>query len=454
MIRRTSSIIIIAALALAAAHQTAHAGENAVVSSQIVLQLNVGGDIQSVQMGATTIGSIPSQRIFLLQVPANVNMMAFLQTLLQNPQVNWAEQNYFNQCPEGSTQSFFFNVGTAGEYAGQYALLTASINQSHTITQGQGRIVAVLDTGVDVSHPALVGKIAPGGFNFVSMNSDVSDIATGTDTDGDQLFDELVGHGTFIAGAVAVTAPAAKILPVKVLDSNGAGTTFRVVQGIYHAVENGAHVINLSFGANVDSQAIAEAIQFATVSGVVLVSAAGNNGLPSVQYPAANPNVIGVTGTDALDLKAEFANYGVAIDVCAPAVSIISTLPNNQYGYGDGTSMASAMTAGVAALVGAQHPQLTPAQIRHRLMISAQAIDVLNPPYAGLLGAGRIDAHAAVTHLVVGDLNQDQIVNVADLLLLISQWGPCPAAGNCPADLDASGAVSTVDLLTLLANWG
>ena len=113
----------------------------------------------------------------------------------------------------------------------QYALRLLGVSAAHDVSTGSGVIVAVLDTGIDPHHEVLAGMILPDGYNFVDDNYDVSDVANGLDDDNDGDIDEMVGHGTVVAGVVAAVAPDAALLPVKVLDSDGSGTTFQAAQG-------------------------------------------------------------------------------------------------------------------------------------------------------------------------------------------------------------------------------
>ena len=447
------SLVAILGLSIATPAALAGDGANAYQNDRAVVKLARGASIDEINSDYDTsvVAAIPSRSMFLLQLPENSDEEGFEMVLEQDPRIEWADLNFQDAVPGGSTQSFFFNVAS-DLFLTQYAFDRVNFGSGQSST-GQGVVVALLDTGLDVNHPALLGHIAPSSYNFVDGISSVADLPNGIDDDDDGFIDEMVGHGTFIAGLVAHIAPDALILPVKVLDSDGSGDSFQVAQGIYYAMEHGATVINLSLGTTNESQVLATAVADAHDAGVTVLAAAGNeNQLMPLVYPAADPHVIGVASTTSADLKSDFSNYGTYVTISAPGTDIVSLYPDNQYAQCSGTSAATALVSGTAVLLKSANLQLTPDQIRFQLQQSADGIDNLNPPYAGLLGAGRLNVGAAVADAmpVIGDLNGDRHVNVADLLILIGAW----AQPSSPADLNGDGTVNVGDLLMLLAHWG
>jgi len=189
---------------------------------------------------------------------------------------------------------------------------------------------------------------------------------------------DVNGHGTHVAGTIAggnngfgVTGIAydAKIMPVKVLNNEGSGSSDSVVDGIYYAVNNGANVINLSLGGNFPNSALEAAIQYASSKGTVVVMAAGNNGYPFTNYPARYADNWGLA-VGAVDRDNKMANFSNQAGmnafpyVTAPGVGIYSSVPGNQYATYSGTSMATPHVAGVVALMLSANPSLTDAQIR------------------------------------------------------------------------------------------
>jgi len=214
---------------------------------------------------------------------------------------------------------------------------------------GSDVVVSVIDTGIDLDHPEFAGRIVPG-YDFVDWDD--------TPEDGNS-------HGTHVAGTIAAAhnaigisgvAPAAKIMPVRVLDDAGSGLMSDVIAGIRWSADNGADVINLSLGGGGYSQALSDTIQYASDSGSVVVMAAGNEWADSPSYPAAlaSENGIAVGAVDSGQNMADFSNQSgleVLDYVTAPGVDIYSTVLDGQYGVMSGTSMASPHVAGLAALI-------------------------------------------------------------------------------------------------------
>ena len=254
--------------------------------------------------------------------------------------------------------------------------------------EGEEVIVAVVDTGVDLNHPDLKDRLVLG-YNVF--------------TEGSDAYDD-VGHGTHVAGIIAAqinnyegiagVAPRTRIMPVKVLDETGAGSTYAVAQGIIWATDNGARVINLSLGNYAEAEFLHDAIRYAYDRDVVLVAATGNDHTESPGYPAAYDEVFAVGATDYDQSVAQFSNYGEYVDVAAPGVSIASTYPSNQYAALSGTSMASPHTAALAAMIRSVNPKLTNEQIMQ--LIRTTAADLGDRGHDRYYGYGQIDVGRAV----------------------------------------------------------
>ena len=252
-------------------------------------------------------------------------------------------------------------------------------------------IVAVVDTGVDTAHPDLSGKIVAG-YDYVN-------------NDNDPMDDH--GHGTHVAGisaastnngiGVAGVGWNVKIMPMKVLSGSGNGYDSWVASGIRGAVDRGAHVINLSLGGAGFSQTLKDATDYAISKNVVVVAASGNTGSATVNYPAGNPNVIGVGATDSSDKIASFSTYNSTVDVSAPGVNIASTYYNSgqhAYAYMSGTSMAAPHVAGLAGLVKSKWPAYTVSQVASR--IQSYSDDKGSPGRDNYYGHGRINVQRAL----------------------------------------------------------
>lgn len=289
-------------------------------------------------------------------------------------------------------------VDGAGYTIDQPALGSAGLPVGTTVTTGtagDGIVVAVLDTGVDLVHPELVTRLAHGGFDFVDADPVPADDANGVDDDRDGDVDEGVGHGTYVAGLIALVAPDATILPVRVLDSDGSGTTWTLMQGLAYAAASGARVINLSLGGAWAGDLADRQLERLEQAGIVVVAAGGNDavdGSGAMVYPAAAEGVVGVTAIDGVSgAAASFANSGSWLDVAAPGVAITSTFPGGRYAIWGGTSASAPLVAGVLALAAAAMPGAQVDDIVDRVTSTSIPDGV-----SGLSAYGRIDAAAAL----------------------------------------------------------
>ncbi|MFS4460737.1 S8 family serine peptidase [Bdellovibrio sp. HCB2-146] len=245
-------------------------------------------------------------------------------------------------------------------------------------------IVAVIDTGVDYKHPALAPNMMAG-YDFAENDADPMD-KTGF---------QNPGHGTHCAGAVGATglidggtiglSPEVTLMPLRFLDERGSGDLNNAIKAIDYAVEKGAQIISASWGAAVPRSTAApllEAIKRADDKGVIFIAAAANDGKnndTTEMYPANNgfPNSITVAASGASDAKPSWSNYGTAtVHVSSPGENIMSTLPNNKYGNLSGTSMATPLVSGLVALMKAQDPSLTGAQVRAILQTTGAKVSI------------------------------------------------------------------------------
>jgi type VII secretion-associated serine protease mycosin len=236
---------------------------------------------------------------------------------------------------------------------------------------GAGVDVAVVDTGVTGTHPDFTGRICSG-VSYLGSTG-VAQAGQGTD-DGN-------GHGTHVAGiaaagtgdgvGIAGVAPAARIIPVRVLDAQGRGSSSDVARGITWAVDHGAEVVNLSLGGP-HSIAVATAVDYAETHGVLVVAAAGNDGpTGAANYPAALDDTLAVASQDEGGDVSWFSTRGAYVDITAPGSGIVSTYKDGRWAYMSGTSMAAPHVTGAAALLLAAEPGLTPAQVRARIVGTA-----------------------------------------------------------------------------------
>jgi len=250
-----------------------------------------------------------------------------------------------------------------------------------------GPLVAVVDTGLDVSHSWFSGEFAG---HVVPGRSVVGDPTNWLDTNG---------HGTHVAGVVRLVDPSARILPVRVFDASGFGTDRAVADGIVWAVENGARVVNVSLGGPARSLATERAVDFARSRDVVVVAAAGNYGDQGspVMYPAAFESVVAVAAHDAFS-PAFFSNRGAYVDVSAEGMSVWSAHLSNRVVLMGGTSMASPFVAAVAARVRAARPDLDAETVKS--LLESSAVDIGEPGRDDVFGWGAVDADRALAAAV------------------------------------------------------
>ncbi|MCU0524090.1 MAG: S8 family serine peptidase [Elainella sp. Prado103] len=270
------------------------------------------------------------------------------------------------------------------------------LKQSHQYSQGNPEIkIAVLDTGVNLSHPELRSALLPG-YDFVNI-IDGADRFLGDYLDADDSPEDEVGHGTHVAGIIAAkgvampigVVPHCKIMPVRVLAAMsrgnkrvGAGLVDNINAGIKWAIDQGADVINMSLGIRHTGGGLPhqEVVDYAQRKGVSIVAASGNDGQEQLYYPAALPYVITVGAVDEQGDIAGFSTYGHQVDLAAPGTNIYSSHLNNAYAFSTGTSHASPFVAGAVALLKSyalkkKGTNLSDSQIKHILKHTADKID-------------------------------------------------------------------------------
>lgn len=265
--------------------------------------------------------------------------------------------------------------------------------QASAPNAGKSQVIAVIDTGVDLEHPALKGALTP-----ASTWLDLVDGDTLPQDDG-ELGTGGVGHGTAVAGIATQVAPMVQIMPVRALGTDGSGDISAVVQAIVWAVDHGANIINLSLGSNEASEALQSAVRYADEKGVAVVAAAGNAGNNELTYPAAyartSAGLLSVGSVSDSDVKSGFSNYAASLEVLAPGERIATYAPNNKLALWTGTSMSAPVVAGLLALMQGERQAAGGENA-----VTAHAHDIsgiaLNQPFTGGLGYGRIDAAATV----------------------------------------------------------
>ncbi len=368
----------------------------------------------------TLVSRFGSRPIYRLKVVGATRLKDVLSALALEPDVLIAEPNATHQSPE-ARKNIAWVIGAPQDYVAQWAPQAIRLAEAQQVATGSGVRVAVLDTGVDVTHPLLAGRLAPG-FDFVDYDNDPSEVGSPANLG--------YGHGTHVAGLIAMAAPGATIIPLRVLDADGVGNAWVLAEALLYAIDpdgdpdtdDGAHVINLSLGSLARTRIIAaiasiascetavaddaimdrsdpgyndDAIRCNRAAGAVIVAAAGNDASSSAkEYPAAEGahGLLAITASNSGNGLASFSNFGSWVGLAAPGDGITSSVPGGGYATWSGTSMASPLAAGVAALVRSLDPTLSPVDVVRRIQQNS----------AVLCGAQmrRIDAAAAVSNVV------------------------------------------------------
>lgn len=367
--------------------------------AEIVVKLVRASDLPAIAaqygLNPVPVDQFISQPLYRLTITDGVSPHDKADALLEDPQarVVYAEPNLVGQAPESKARVTWSVGGDTGDYVAQWAPAKIRLPEAHTLTRGAGITVAVLDTGVDFSHPALAGRLVPG-YDFVDNDTDPSEV-------GNHAQNPAFGHGTHVAGLVALAAPDAKIMPLRVLDKDGVGDVWRLAKALAFAMDpdgnpatnDGAQVINLSLSTIERSDLLRDAIKATicndgnqaqspddlpcfSLRGAVVAVAVGNSASQEPEYPAGDGRngMISVGASTQSDTKATFSNFGSWVMVLAPGEGILSSVPGGLYGTWSGTSMATPLVAGCAALVRARFPSLKPAKVAQRIMDESREI--------------------------------------------------------------------------------
>ncbi len=374
-------------------------------------------------------------RIYRVALPEVVDVRHAAALFGADPSVEYAEPIpalYLDETPDDPQYNLQWFLDS---------IMAESAWDVHKGENGAEVVVGIADSGVAWRHPDLVenvfqnlGEDADGDGRVIEQSGgtwvfDPGDV-NGIDDDGNGYVDDFVGwnflnddreqdndpddpsgHGTHVAGlaggrtdngiGISCISWNVKILPTSGANSESDNTIERGLSSVVYLAENGADIINMSWGSDSSSQLQQDVMAYATGLGSLLVSSAGNETTAALHYPSSLPSVISVASVGKTDRVASYSNYGISVDISAPGGagfnSVRSTTPPSNYGDKSGTSMASPVVAGVFALLKSLHPSWSNDQLVRQVLGTADSIDELNPNFVGLLGEGRVNAHRTLT---------------------------------------------------------
>lgn len=398
-------LIALTLLTLCCIQTPARAGDY--VAGELIIQLQAGATIDWLTrtLGLKVLERSAYAPVYRVSLPllSLLNLDGLLRLLRLDPLVAAADPNLLIGFPSDTSgspwSSAFVDRNARYAYAEQSSYSQVNYEVASYRSDGSGVTAAVLDTGISPRHDFLAAQTVPG-WNFVNNNSNTDDVPDLRDNNDDGRVDEGAGHGTMVAGIIYRFAPGAKIMPVKVLDSDGSGTLWDAAEGIRYAAANGAKVLNLSFATPRQSLVMNLALNYAAAKGATVVAAAGNYNSTEMYYPAGHPKVLTVAALNLDNTKAPFSNYGVEVDVDAPGVSIASTYWDGSFAVWSGTSFAAPIVAAEAVLIRSIAPQQSADTVRSLIISTSTSVNSWNPLFKDKLGkngAGLINIDAALS---------------------------------------------------------
>lgn len=388
--------------------------QEAIRSGQVIVKLAPGARIGQLKgsAGARIVEQIPGTDYYLLEFPFGASVSERVRVLRDEPEVAEATPNYSYQTAEvlqtsqafidqtsqafidqtsqafiDQTSQAFIDAQVPVKFVTQTFVSNLHLNDAHYLTRGNGVKIAIIDTGLDFNHKLFRGRIEYPVFDFVDNDINPSEEPGAG-----------YGHGTFVAGLAVLGAPNATIMPIRAFSGDGIGTSFSIAKAIRFAADNGARVINMSFGLLEQDALVNDAISYA-LSKSYLVAAAGNDDQNFVHFPASATDLtFSVTSTGAGDLKAPFANYNTEIDASAPGVELYSAYPDGRWAIWSGTSFSTALVSGEVALLLSIKPDASRSELDRAIKQGGENINGVNPSYAGKLGR-RIDFRGGLDRL-------------------------------------------------------
>ncbi len=382
---------------------------------------DVAGTETEVESDLRVVGFEPEQRAILPEL-----------TGLTQPTLTQSTTSILDTLP-GRTLVTFFGSIVPSNYSTQTATNIIRLGDARTATKLTGSgTVAVIDTGADLTHPALSAVLVTGydftrdtlgaseladldptvaaqlqqsttsildAQNLLVLNSATAILDQSTTSILDQSTTSILdsslaefGHGTMTAGIIHLVAPTAKIMPLKAFRADGSSNLSDIIRAIYYAADHGANIVSMSFSMGQSSPGLQVAIQYALSKNVAMIASSGNDGLKTLVYPASYGGVQGIGSSTNTDLRSTFSNFGSGVvTFAAPGEGVITTYPGGNYAAGWGTSFSTPMFAGAAALVLQARPASKPGDITNALSKTKQISD---------MGYGRIDLYQSLVNVV------------------------------------------------------
>jgi thermitase len=395
-------ILLLSFLAGAVFHSRTQAVESGssveeFVSGEVVVKLASSSDLVDIaaqyKLDPTPLSQFGNRPIYRLRIADGASVISRVGDLQADSQfrVVYAEPNYLVRPPQG--EGILWSGGTpvdgTGSYLNQWATEKIRLSEAHAAARGAGVRIAVLDSGVDATHPLLENHLLPG-YDFVDMDNEPGEVG--------EIGQGAYGHGTHVTGLLALVAPEAKIIPLRVLDKNGIGNIWILAEALEYAVNpdgdvntnDGAQVINMSVSTPRPTNLLQSTLRKITYERIdenghevhaveynnIVVAAAGNSGTDIPEYPAAESfhAMLAVAASDENDTITSFSTRGPWVGLLAPGQGIVSTVPGGGYAKWSGTSMAAPLTAGVAALVRSALPNASNSTVISHLVATSKQI--------------------------------------------------------------------------------
>lgn len=419
VIRKLGALLLLALLLAVATTAPLRADDDdEFIAGEVLVKLYQSSDLAAIAndygLDPTPLDQFGARAIYRLRIlDGGASPEEVAAELAADSRVKYAEPNFVAESPESRQRSGWAIGGDSKTFVEQWAPKKIRLPRAQELTKGKGVVVAVLDTGVERTHPKLAKQLLAG-YDFVDNDNDPSEVGV----QGTHL---AFGHGTHVAGLVRLIAPKAKIMPVRVLDPNGQGNVWVLAEAFAYALnpdgnvqtDDGADVINMSLSTLRETKLLADVLDDlgcdddddngvcddddggddddkgiggapnasasayqALAHHVVIVAAAGNRASSTMEYPAAeiSPELIAVAASAKSDTLAAFSNYGAWVHVAAPGEHITSTVPGGKYGVWSGTSMAAPIVAGEAALIRARFPALSAAEVVTKIKSATNTI--------------------------------------------------------------------------------